>query len=712
MIVTQFYRGQGLGNQLWCYVTTRIIASKNGYAFGIQAPENFKAIDFMDLDFGQPVIGGSGPEGGPPTTLPEGITRYYQEQSTVHTSGADIRMRDERLMTISDGTKIDGLMQDAELALEHLDEVRTWLAIDPASDRRDFSSDDICIINFRGGGYVREKDFFLRSEYWQDAVRHMRERNPRFRFVVITDDIKTAQSFFPDFEVHHFSIAEDYAVIKNARNLILSNSSFAWFPASVSTDLKSCIAPKYWGRHNISDGYWSLGYNLTPGWQYLGRDGALYGYEACRAERDAYLDSHKNELVSETRFDPTEPYVPSPLRSKIAPPATVRIRRKIDTLKVLFLRRLKDASLFDAIAEVAGFVLAGIITPFFHSTPATPKVALEHRLAYRIKVVGRTFARTTGLTAFASVVTEAWRKRDWKTPAEIAAYRKTIKVYDVFTFFNELDLLEIRLNILNPVVDYFVIVEATETFSGHPKPLYFKENRGRFRKWEHKIIHFVVDDTPKDAADLRARLYGKTLGSLERKIAADTLTSDNIGSDALHWFKEFYQKESLKRALVGLADNDVCFVSDADEVWNPSLHIDFSRDNVFKPVQTGYQYYLNNRSDEDWRGWTGTIATKYKNIRSTCLGHLRTHRRMRATYVFLRHGGWHFAFLGGYEGAKRKIEEYRHDWYSSKELLPQLETRIRMNVDHRGRPVRLWVDDRGLPTYLLEHRDEYSTFFR
>lgn len=50
-------------------------------------------------------------------------------------------------------------------------------------------------------------------------------------------------------------------------------------------------------------------------------------------------------------------------------------------------------------------------------------------------------------------------------------------IYDCFTFFNELNLLEIRLNILNDVVDKFVLVEATKTFSGKDKPLYYEQNK-------------------------------------------------------------------------------------------------------------------------------------------------------------------------------------------------------------------------------------------
>ena len=98
MIVTEFYKGQGLGNQLWCYVTTRVIALNRGYDFGIQSPERFKAYDFMDIDFGLPVIGGSGPESGPPITLPMSINHYYLERGVFHPSGADLRMLDEQLV--------------------------------------------------------------------------------------------------------------------------------------------------------------------------------------------------------------------------------------------------------------------------------------------------------------------------------------------------------------------------------------------------------------------------------------------------------------------------------------------------------------------------------------------------------------------------------------------------------------------------------------
>ena len=142
---------------------------------------------------------------------------------------------------------------------------------------------------------------------------------------------------------------------------------------------------------------------------------------------------------------------------------------------------------------------------------------------------------------------------------------------------------------------------------------------------------------------------------LDKEIITGALTRDYLGRDVSHWVREFYIKESIKKILVGLADTDICYVSDLDEIWNPNLVIDYTKDSVFKLRQIGYMYYLNNRTNEtDWYGWGGTIVTKYKNLRHALLNDVRNHRKMKFKYVFLKNGGWHFAFQGGFEGAKKK----------------------------------------------------------
>jgi len=85
MIVNELYNGSGLGNQLWNYVVTRTIALDNGYDFGIMGTEKFKGMDFFEnIDFGEQVVGGYGPEGGPPTSLPDGISYYFVENEIKH----------------------------------------------------------------------------------------------------------------------------------------------------------------------------------------------------------------------------------------------------------------------------------------------------------------------------------------------------------------------------------------------------------------------------------------------------------------------------------------------------------------------------------------------------------------------------------------------------------------------------------------------------
>jgi len=270
MIITEIYNGMGLGNQLANIVTTRCIALDNGYEWGIAHQERFKGHSFMTLDFGKPVIGGHTPvEGQAPSELPEGIERYYREKTTLHANGSDISGYDDYLRKIPDNTMVHGLMQGSDYFIHRRAEIREWLKTEPLD-----VPENVCVLAFRGGEYVWVKDFFLPSSYWENAMEKMKKVRPDIVFRVVTDDVITAKQFFPDLEITH-EIGHDWRSIHNAPYVILSNSSFGFFPAWLSLKLKYCIAPKYWGRFNISDGYWSIDQNYTQGWNYLDRDGVL-----------------------------------------------------------------------------------------------------------------------------------------------------------------------------------------------------------------------------------------------------------------------------------------------------------------------------------------------------------------------------------------------------------------------------------------------------
>ncbi|MEI6400315.1 MAG: DUF3431 domain-containing protein [bacterium] len=306
-----------------------------------------------------------------------------------------------------------------------------------------------------------------------------------------------------------------------------------------------------------------------------------------------------------------------------------------------------------------------------------------------------------------ALLSKTYKNPSKKKIAEIANYRKTIKIYDIFNFFNELELLDIRLNILDPYVDYFVIVESTLTHSGKPKELFYEKNKERFKQFEHKIIHYVIEHPLQDFTDAQERLNEGSISQLEKTILKQTLTSDNIPKGMNHFLRDFYEKESVKHALTNLSDNDFCFVSDLDEIWNPEIVIDYQKDDIYKFRQAVYCYYLNNKSNE---AWTGTLATKYKNIKNNCLNHLRTKRK--TPYTFVNNGGWHFTYQGGENRVKEKIESFSHQELNNDSTKNQITERLQNNQDVAGRNFAYHIDEKGLPRYIKENKDKYKELFK
>lgn len=295
MILTEMYYGQGLGNQLFCYVTTRCIAADKGVDFGLTGLENLgdrryndKGLYFMDLYLGEPVDESK-------------ITNHYTEKelrlrtnSSHHDStiGCDIRMYDPNLVSVQDNTKLDGIMQSEDYFYHRKEEIKQWLKVKPEHDCYDFSHDDICVINFRD--YKGNNELFLQREYWINAINHMFSINPNMQFLVITESPAVAKEMLPELEhnVYHFDVGKDYSIIKNAKWLILSNSSFAFFPAWTSDTARMIIAPKYWARHNVSNGYWSCSYNLYRDWFYMDQQGILFSYDECKRELNSIIKNN------------------------------------------------------------------------------------------------------------------------------------------------------------------------------------------------------------------------------------------------------------------------------------------------------------------------------------------------------------------------------------------------------------------------------------
>jgi len=229
------------------------------------------------------------------------------------------------------------------------------------------------------------------------------------------------------------------------------------------------------------------------------------------------------------------------------------------------------------------------------------------------------------------------------------------RVFDCFTFFNELDVLEIRLAELDPLVDHFVIVESTRTFTAKPKPLYFADNRKRYDRYAHKIIHVVVDDLPLDAPT--------------------------------HWAREAYQRETIMRGLTDARPDDRIIISDCDEIPKPEL---LRRALQFRGLSRrivafwcdNYFYRLNLRNDaHDHR--LGPRLLTMSNLKSPQLvreiqfrfskrrylrplaapfASWRASRRMGSLIwsTILWHGAWHFTNVGDVDAVNLKFSSFSH----------------------------------------------------
>jgi beta-1,4-mannosyl-glycoprotein beta-1,4-N-acetylglucosaminyltransferase len=286
-----------------------------------------------------------------------------------------------------------------------------------------------------------------------------------------------------------------------------------------------------------------------------------------------------------------------------------------------------------------------------------------------------------------------------------------MKIYDSFLFFNELDLLDIRLNLLNDVVDKFVILESTITFSGKTKKLFFNENKQLFEKFSDKIIHIIVDDTPEDfnnlsftsnTSNIKDALKNKTLKHLNES----TGWNRNNANEA-QWGREIYQRESITNGFLNCDDNDLIIVSDVDEIPNPAelLKIkDSGQSDVFEFRQNMFFYNINTLKE---RGWSGPKIAHWSVIKENSLNILRQNK---LTNNVVENGGWHLSFMGGENRIKDKLEAYSHQEYNNNHIKENLTRNIQTNNDlfFRGSLVEINIEDEFPNTLLSLIKEKYG----
>ena len=270
------------------------------------------------------------------------------------------------------------------------------------------------------------------------------------------------------------------------------------------------------------------------------------------------------------------------------------------------------------------------------------------------------------------------------------------KIFDCFMFNNETMLLEIRLNILNEYVDYFVVVESAETHSGLKKKLNFDINK--YSNFKNKIIYGVIDKFPS-----------------------------NLGS----WEKENYQRNFISNLLEKAERNDFILISDLDEIPDLS-NINLSNYDekiiVFKQRLFFYKFNFG----EIKPSWHGTRCSQKKNLKSPqWIRNLKTYKKYKPyrldkiifsknyerNFKIIDDGGWHFTWMGNIDFIKEKLKSFAHTELNTLSLNNDefikscIEKRIPIEQKQKIQLEKLPLKKKFLPIYILNNKKKYEHLF-
>ena len=225
------------------------------------------------------------------------------------------------------------------------------------------------------------------------------------------------------------------------------------------------------------------------------------------------------------------------------------------------------------------------------------------------------------------------------------------KIIDTFIFYNELEMLNYRLNYLYDYVDKFVLVEATLTHSGKNKELFYENNKQMFEKYSDKIIHIILDDLP----DI------------------------NRTDDA--WKRENFHRNGIERGIkqIELEDNDIIIISDLDEIPDRNiiklLRNEKLQNTVYALEQDMYYYNLTCKAGEKWYFAKLLSFNTYKLFQKK-----PQDIRMAHNTIAIKFGGWHFSYFGNVDFIQNKIKHFAHQeyndekYYGKENILKQIES--------------------------------------
>ena len=217
-----------------------------------------------------------------------------------------------------------------------------------------------------------------------------------------------------------------------------------------------------------------------------------------------------------------------------------------------------------------------------------------------------------------------------------------MKVYDVFSFYNEFDVLEIRLQEMWDTVDYFVLLESNVTYVGNPKPYLFEENKERFSKYISKIRHIKLNVPFEE----------------QKKVFPNEIDD--------HWTREKYQRYAAMQGLTDIDKDDIVIISDCDEIPRAEII------EMIKEDENDYDRYLMFIPQLQYKiNYMKIHHPSRHGVIMVTRGRAFTNPQQEREFSFfwnpkpentvmVDHGGWHFTYFGDDEHCINKIKNFAH----------------------------------------------------
>ena len=264
-------------------------------------------------------------------------------------------------------------------------------------------------------------------------------------------------------------------------------------------------------------------------------------------------------------------------------------------------------------------------------------------------------------------------------------------IFDCFQYFNEDHIADLRFNILDEYVDFFVIVESTVNHQGQTRKLHFDKNK--YKKFQNKIVYIEVDDTP------------------------DNIKKPHTGGESL---VEQHQRNSIMKGLNKSQDNDLIILSDVDEIpdLNKLKFFDKNKYAVFSQKMFMYKLNLLNLNENNWHG--SKICLK-KNLKSPqWLRNLKFKKYpfwridKQKNLQIIDNGGWHFAYLQDVKNISKKIKSFAHGEFNKAEIVSEKNIELKINqgedVLGRGYKIKKIEIDSSYPEYIINNKDKLKNW--